>query len=895
MSASRRGRAKGAGTKSQAARQTAPPESCMELEQTAEERMSNSRHGSQERQGQAESDSDFFDASNSEAEGSQGEPEQDGGDGETRSASASTPAGTPKPKVKRGKRGKYKPRDPKSWADYFATRKLVIKDDGSATVEHSPIDTRRIHSASRWRSVASNSRGQARKKWGQTSQSPTPESSRAHATGFDSGIEDDDDEDDEVEDVQNRVAGRDRDAKPREDTAFSVYGRLRERLVTDAAQQQLAKDMEDGRWPDWALAPPLAQYPYLQEAFPFEEYDTPKNRVETAWLDPAMSPMGLEWYGLQGPVVNEDLFSKDKFEYATNMLRKVDVEDSKLRMEMYFYRGFELASRKVLDRVRINNAAEKKLTSTLEASQNNIALSSATSAQGGQPRPTQAPSTLSLVAPDPLHQLMSSSSTPASASVQSRTKTSNAIADPGTTTNPTIVNTTTEPNSSQEDDATVALTDYYQVNQLLATLFQPGENPDTPIPLTAGARRIVATMLAGLESKLNAMGCHRQRMELTRRLGMVDHEEVLMKASMRKNNTDTDKVRKQLGLPSGLALPKVPKGTSTLPSAQEQSIALAAETPNTGADDSARVSDRPEGTEARVVDSQPISSSSAMPPPLFAPKKPKRIHKSAVVIPVQYEKKMDMDQYIFRLQDRRSGKGKTSSREASRAPDPIAASPSLSNSSSTQTPSASSISFPSDRGPSRVPSVSLSEQSAEDEQDDNAIWSSKPFVSNPLRIPQCMDPFFKAREFLQARSVAMRTPPVEASSSTSRSLPRASMRAPAEHDTVETTPPSVAQLATTNAPTPDTRTEEVSTRTFDSTSAAMSEAESLTLSTSELTSMSSTPTDKAIPSSLQTTASSSAEPPSNVTEPSASSSSPLQGGKRSYGGGSSSKKKARKS
>ncbi|KAG0362015.1 hypothetical protein BGZ54_008813 [Gamsiella multidivaricata] len=193
----------------------------------------------------------------------------------------------------------------------------------------------------------------------------------------------------------------------------------------------------------WLLDPPVMEYPYLQEAFPYEEYKTPENRVETTTYGTMPNPLPDAWYAPQSPFITRDFFSIKKFEYAKKLFKAIEVNTADLRMDIYYQRGFELASKRMLDRVR----AEKwKALETRNG-------------------------------PSP------------------------------------------DSSSSKLDEPT--LTDYYQVNTYLAQLFVPMVKND-PIPLSPAAYRILQTMMMGMENKIIAMGCQRQRAELTARLSKVD-------------------------------------------------------------------------------------------------------------------------------------------------------------------------------------------------------------------------------------------------------------------------------------------------------------------------------------------------------------------------------------
>lgn len=81
-----------------------------------------------------------------------------------------------------------------------------------------------------------------------------------------------------------------------------------------------------------------------------------------------------------------------------------------------------------------------------------------------------------------------------------------------------------QPSSTTQEGTEVTLLDYYQVNKFIATIFETnaGIRHTPPAPLSKGACRILQTLLGDIETKIVAMGCHRQRKELTRLLAERD-------------------------------------------------------------------------------------------------------------------------------------------------------------------------------------------------------------------------------------------------------------------------------------------------------------------------------------------------------------------------------------
>ncbi|KAG0327843.1 hypothetical protein BGZ99_006797 [Dissophora globulifera] len=110
----------------------------------------------------------------------------------------------------------------------------------------------------------------------------------------------------------------------------------------------------------WLADPPAMERPFLQEAFPYDSYQAPHDRIPTSSLDTLQLPLSQEWHRPQGRMAQEDFFSKEKLNYALEISKKIPVNSRGLRMDVYYYRGFELAARRMLDRVRTQNWAQDK-------------------------------------------------------------------------------------------------------------------------------------------------------------------------------------------------------------------------------------------------------------------------------------------------------------------------------------------------------------------------------------------------------------------------------------------------------------------------------------------------------------------------------------------------------
>ncbi|KAF9970780.1 hypothetical protein BGZ73_006456 [Actinomortierella ambigua] len=95
-------------------------------------------------------------------------------------------------------------------------------------------------------------------------------------------------------------------------------------------------------------------YPYLHQDFPYDEPTLQSKRVRKR--EAAVKLMDDIWYIPQGPVAPEDLFTKKKLEYTLSILEATTMThtalDNKLDDAEYYGRGFALAARKVLDKMR---------------------------------------------------------------------------------------------------------------------------------------------------------------------------------------------------------------------------------------------------------------------------------------------------------------------------------------------------------------------------------------------------------------------------------------------------------------------------------------------------------------------------------------------------------------
>ncbi|ORY95096.1 hypothetical protein BCR41DRAFT_426906 [Lobosporangium transversale] len=665
---------------------------------------------------------DISDSDSDSEDGGQNQGETTEKDKRAQTTSVGT---NPKPMRKpRSKRGKYKPRRAKGWESYFKSRQPTVSQDGCVVVDHKLEDTRTIPTAHRWcRILRKNTRSTSVQA--QSSLKPIRKDSRRKA-GEGEGLDEDDDSDDDNDnygededddeevydssdysefDEDNEEVDKNRrkhDGEQEIDRAF-IGNKINKGSLLPKAKEALDNELKSGVWPDWLLDPPPMQYPYLQHAFPYDKYTPPRNRVSTSWQDP-QTPLSADWYGLQGTIHAEDIFSREKLDYAAKVIKNIDVERASLRMEMYYHRGFELASRRLLDRVRQKNLVQEKpkvpdglqtysmrptgLTNESQQHEQSFTESSP------QPIETEPPSAATARPPTllPLSQRNGGdtpdttiSSTPSTVN-PGESETSANVAE--------TINTSDEPERMRADTQP-KLEDYYQVNTFLSSLFQQGsgEGSDLPVPLSPAGCRILQTMLTGLENKVMRMGCHSQRMELTRRLGQIELYSAVADAAKKAAAKQAGKSQMQ----------------------QEQQELL---------------------TGSVMEDAESVAL-----PPLSAKNSKRRYFKRIF-------NRQDMDDYVVKVSRMlyKVDRQKTVS-------DQQGLSGLLSSSASNQMlgPTSMNESVSTETGPENT--LSRAESTANDSEDVETseiggLFTTKPFVSNPLKIPTTMDPFYQAREAL---------------------------------------------------------------------------------------------------------------------------------------------------
>ncbi|KAK3828104.1 MAG: hypothetical protein J3Q66DRAFT_321830 [Benniella sp.] len=346
--------------------------------------------------------------------------------------------------------------------------------------------------------------------------------------------------------------------------------------IADSEGEPFNQSDIDALVQEWQFDIPVMEYPFLQAAFPYETYRPPKDRIVTESYQSLSDPLPPMWYRPQGRLPEEDFFSSKKLSYATAMLRKIKVDADSLRMDIYYQRGFDMAAKQVLDRIRAENYKTEKARENVnpgQADESTLATSNsqADHTASGEPLLHSTSSSSNLQQPsasdepqEALQEFEPHSSTPPSPGLgphrepsdrgepaldttdvtmdmtpianNTRAKrnrnngTVNAN-NKGSTTGPstsssssTTTQTTPGAHKRMDPNSDIRLEDYYQVNTYLASLFQQPHTVKSyiPTPLSPGACRILQTLLMNLETKVIGMGCQLQRAELTRRLAKVD-------------------------------------------------------------------------------------------------------------------------------------------------------------------------------------------------------------------------------------------------------------------------------------------------------------------------------------------------------------------------------------
>ncbi|KAF9279096.1 hypothetical protein BGZ68_008135 [Mortierella alpina] len=439
---------------------------------------------------------------------------------------------------------------------------------------------------------------------------------------------------------------------------------------------------------EWYPDPPMMEYPYLQHPFPYHEYEPPPNRVDTSDFGGTPQPLSDDWYRPQGSVAGEDLFTQEKLHYSLSMAKKIEVESDNLRMDIYFQRGFELATRRMLDRIRAKNRLEEirdevqqaagheyrrsapikdpprvynepRLKGGLQENDGQRASLSDDEDMESSSTPTPNPSAINEASENNEELIPTSTVSEAAASAS-------AADESGAET---VVPEKDDREKRMDAGTTPTLTDYYQVNAFMTSLFIPGEAQSTSeTPLSPAACRILQTLLLSLETKMIGMGCHAQRQELTRRLALID---------------------------------TLQAGTGTLGDAPAPW----------------RRTQRQPSTPAENADTDTAMAL------LSAGRTGDEDH---YVSPYRRLVKYDMDDFVLNVQPGRPKRGRRKRQGAE-----------------------STTSF--DAGPSTAagaeaqPSVVI----------EDSLFR-RPFISNPLEIPPAMEPFWKARDYMERQALEER-------------------------------------------------------------------------------------------------------------------------------------------
>ncbi|KAG0045180.1 hypothetical protein BGZ83_009580 [Gryganskiella cystojenkinii] len=520
--------------------------------------------------------------------------ERQGGEEASSSTTAEQATSTPTTKNKVGrkptkpkrepafKRGKYKPRERKDWVWQFKPYLLKPKNDGS--IEVSEGEKRNLPRARPERCRITRTRKRVDYMARLVAKSNGGAQESATTSSF------------------NLEEGSSSNAPPDTTTPdggenFQVKGsNSMNRMVSKLIRRHAGPKTEssDPNNSIWYVEPPRMEYPYLQEAFPYDEYE--RTHPEplpgalhhqsgfTARFGPLLSsevPLPDAWYRPQGPVPADKHFSLEKLKDATDLVKTIKVDTEGLRMDVYYNRGFELASRRILDRIRAKRAAEKEQEEEEQARQKAIEARAElrktweSAIRGGNPEEDEIlagrhiswfrdiAKSMTLEAAQKtakeqedaavtsaraeaaargsvpvqgavVESLSALEGRPAPSESTSRTsiqgsrlqrEQSQASGESSTLSSSPATASTSQRGAGEQGEAEsglreeVPLTDYYQVNTFLASMFQlKAKSLKEPLPLGPGAARIMQTLILGLETKVLAMGCHLQREELVQRM-----------------------------------------------------------------------------------------------------------------------------------------------------------------------------------------------------------------------------------------------------------------------------------------------------------------------------------------------------------------------------------------
>ncbi|KAG0025671.1 hypothetical protein BGZ82_009899 [Podila clonocystis] len=475
---------------------------------------------------------------------------------------------------------------------------------------------------------------------------------------------------------------------------------------------------------------PAMEDAYLQEAFPysypFDDYNKPTQ------------VMPIEWYMPQGLFAAEDFFSMQKLQYSSSIMKTMKYWNEGLPLEQYYAHGFEMASRVVLDRergriVKENKAArpENPLLQPMEKLLASIAAAEEASAQTTSVSTSASTSVMAISGASTLPGANADTQGTAPEQPSAITpKQPNAASPPkGTSEQPST--TTERASTATQKNNEINLLDYYQVNKFLATVFEADADVRStpPVPLSKGACRILQTLLGDIETKIVAMGCHRQRKELTRLLAEKDAFNVRIAERAVKAAKDAAKAEGTAQAERDQA------GMSTAAAAAEEDVPSASVT-----------SPRRGGRKGKkTVDETPLM-------PVEQPKVEQSIKTG-----YRYERLHvdDMDEYMEKWTQTQYNRVRKSSVEP-----PTTTTTTAKKRKFEQLTTEGNDQDMSENGPEAESSavatplertLSISGDDGEENQRGRRPRRVRTFIDDPMRIGTSMDPFLKARDFLANR------------------------------------------------------------------------------------------------------------------------------------------------
>jgi len=242
------------------------------------------------------------------------------------------------------RRGKYKPRERKEWTWQFKPVKLLPKADGSLEVV--PGESRNFPKSRLDRTRVTRTRKRV-DYMSRILANPIPWASEdmdikpaAETPGMD---------------PSSPSAQSDMDVKPPRKRKRAESAKKTKSLPQTIAQlfhRPVPAKLESGHLQGlWHVGVPRMEFPYLQEAFPYDKYEEKRPeplpgslRHKSGFISRFGRPLvpevelGEEWYAPQGAVDLKDHFSLEKLKDATGLTRTIKVETEGLRMDVYYQR-----------------------------------------------------------------------------------------------------------------------------------------------------------------------------------------------------------------------------------------------------------------------------------------------------------------------------------------------------------------------------------------------------------------------------------------------------------------------------------------------------------------------------------------------------------------------------